>query len=147
MAAFVLSQRVVWSDVDLAGIVYFPRFFTYFENAELEWIRSCGLSYESFLDEMKVWMPRVACHGNFRAPAKLADLLSIEMRLDRLGKTSFTLGFDALRLPERTPVADGHIVIATVDRESFRPTPVPERLAQLLSELEPSEASKAGVRT
>ena len=146
MSAFVIQQRIVWSDVDLAGIVYFPRYFTYFENAELEWIRSQGLSYEGFLDQMGVWMPRVACHSNFRAPVKLAELLSIEMRLDRLGKTSFTLGFDAFRLPERTPVADGHIVIATVDRETFRPTPVPERLVRLLSALEPREAPKAGAR-
>jgi len=137
MAAFVIEQRVAWSDIDLAGIVYFPRYFSYFENAELEWIRRQGLSYEGFLDEIGVWMPRVACHSNFRAPAKLAELLSIEMRLDRLGKTSFTLGFDAFRLPERTSIADGYIVVATVERETFRPTLVPERLVQLLSELEP----------
>ncbi len=148
MAAFILEQRVAWSDVDLAGIVYFPRYFTYFENAELEWIRSQGVSYQDFLEEMGVWMPRVACHSNFRRPAKLADLLSIEMRLDRLGRTSFTLGFDALRLPERTEVADGYIVVATVDRESFRPTPVPEALVRLLSDLEPrsAEGAKAGAR-
>jgi acyl-CoA thioester hydrolase len=148
MAAFTIEQRVAWSDVDLAGIVYFPRYFSYFENAELEWIRRQGLSYEGFLDEIGVWMPRVACHSNFRAPAKLAELLSIEMRLDRLGRTSFTLGFDAFRLPERTPIADGYIVVATVERESFRPTPVPERLVQLLSELESrrSEPVKTGAR-
>ena len=136
MAAFIIEQRVAWSDVDLAGIVYFPRYFTYFENAELEWFRRQGLTYEGFLEEIGVWMPRVACHSNFRAPAKLAELLSIEMRLDRVGKTSFTFGFDAFRLPERTPIADGYIVVATVERETFRPAPVPERLAQLLSTLE-----------
>jgi acyl-CoA thioester hydrolase len=139
MPSFGIQQRVAWSDVDLAGIVYFPRFFTYFENAELEWIRSLGLSYEGFLEEMNVWMPRVSTHANFRAPAKLADLLSIQMRLDRLGRTSFTLGFEAVRLPEGTPIADGYIVVATVDRVSFRPTPVPERLARRLSELSPEK--------
>jgi YbgC/YbaW family acyl-CoA thioester hydrolase len=136
MAAFVIEQRVAWSDVDLARIVYFPRYFGYFENAELEWIRQKGLSYEKLLEETSVWMPRVAAHCNFRAPAHLADLVSIEMRLDRLGKTSFTLGFDAFRLPERTHLADGYIAIATVSRESFRPTPVPERLVRLLDGLE-----------
>jgi acyl-CoA thioester hydrolase len=147
MAAFILEQRINWSDVDLAGIVYFPRYFSYFENAELEWIRSRGLSYEGILEETGVWLPRVACHSNFRAPAKLAELLSIEMRLDRLGKTSFTLGFDAFRLPERTAIADGYIVVAAVDRESFRPTPVPERLVQLLSELPRRSPEPAGART
>jgi acyl-CoA thioester hydrolase len=142
MAAFILEQRVAWSDVDLAGIVYFPRYFTYFENAELEWFRRQGLTYEGFLEEIGVWMPRVACHSNFRAPAKLAELLSIEMRLDRLGKTSFTFGFDAFRLPERTPIADGYIVVATVERETFRPAPVPARLVELLSTLEPRPAAE-----
>jgi YbgC/YbaW family acyl-CoA thioester hydrolase len=146
MGAFILEQRVAWSDVDLAGIVYFPRYFTYFENAELEWIRSRGLSYEGILEETGVWLPRVACHSNFRAPAKLAELLSIELRLDRLGKTSFTLGFDAFRLPERTALADGYIVVAAVDRERFRPTPVPDRLVRLLSELERRSSEPAGAR-
>jgi acyl-CoA thioester hydrolase len=146
MGAFMIEQRVAWSDVDLAGIVYFPRYFSYFENAELEWIRSHGLSYEGILEETGVWLPRVACHSNFRAPAKLAELLSIELRLDRLGRTSFTLGFDAYRLPERTAIADGYIVVAAVDRESFRPTPVPHRLVQLLSELERRSPEPAGAR-
>jgi YbgC/YbaW family acyl-CoA thioester hydrolase len=144
MGAFILEQRVAWSDVDLAGIVYFPRYFSYFENAELEWFRSHGLSYEGILEETGVWLPRVACHSNFRAPAKLAELLSIELRLDRLGRTSFTLGFDAFRLPDRTAIADGYIVVAAVDRESFRPTPVPHRLVQLLSELERRSPEPAG---
>jgi YbgC/YbaW family acyl-CoA thioester hydrolase len=142
MGAFIIEQRVAWSDVDLAGIVYFPRYFTYFENAELEWFRRQGLTYEGFLEEIGVWMPRVACHSNFRAPAKLAELLSIEMCLDRLGRTSFTFGFDAFRLPERTPIADGYIVVATVERETFRPAPVPERLVKLLSTLERRPAAK-----
>jgi acyl-CoA thioester hydrolase len=146
MPAFIFEQRVSWSDVDLAGIVYFPRYFTYFENAELEWIRSHGLSYQGILEETGVWLPRVACHSNFRAPAKLAELLSIEMCLDRLGKTSFTLGFDAFRLPERTAIADGYIVVATVERGNFRPTPVPERLVRLLSELERQSPEPAGAR-
>jgi acyl-CoA thioester hydrolase len=136
MAAFVIQQRVAWSDVDLARIVYFPRYFSFFENAELEWIRQKGLSYEGFLAELEIWMPRVGAHCNFHAPARLAELVAIEMRLDRMGRTSFTLGFDAFRLPERTHLADGSIAIATVSRDTFRPTPVPERLARLLAELE-----------
>jgi YbgC/YbaW family acyl-CoA thioester hydrolase len=140
MAAFAIEQRVAWSDVDLARIVYFPRFFSYFENAELEWIRRSGMSYEELLEDMRVWMPRVAAHCNFRAPAHLADLLSIEMRLDRLGKTSFTLGFDAFRLPDRTHLADGYVAIATVSRESFRPVSLPEPLVRLLEGLERRQA-------
>jgi acyl-CoA thioester hydrolase len=143
MGPFVIEQRVAWSDVDFARIVYFPRYFSYFETAELEWIRSKGLRYEELLEELGIWMPRVAAQCNFRAPARLAELVAVEMRLDRLGRTSFTFAFDAFRLPERTYLADGSITIATVDRDRFRPTPVPERLAHLLSELEPRRPEPA----
>lgn len=145
MGAFAIQHRIPWSDVDLAKIVYFPRYFSYFEMAELEWVREQGLRYEEYLAELDIWMPRVAAHCNYRAPARLADLLAIEMRLDRLGTTSFTLGFDAFLLPERVQTADGTITVATVSRDDFRPTPVPPALAERLETLErraPAEARR-----
>ena len=145
MGAFVIQHRIPWSDVDLAKIVYFPRYFSYFEMAELDWIREQGLRYEDYLSELEIWMPRVAAHCNYRAPARLADLLAIEMRLDRLGTTSFTLGFDAYLLPDRIQTADGFITIATVSRSEFRPTAVPRALVERLETLErrtPAEARR-----
>ena len=128
MSPFTIEHRVPWSDVDLAKIVYFPRFFTYFEMAELEWYRHKGLAYEELLEGLDVWMPRVAAHCNYRAPARLAQLLAIEMHVSKLGRTSYTFGFDVYRLPERTHLVDGTITIATVSRDAFRPVPVPKKL-------------------
>lgn len=132
---FQIEHRVPWSDVDLAKIVYFPRYLSYFEMAELEWYRMHDLAYDDMLRGLGVWMPRVSAHCNYRAPARLAELLSIEMHLERLGKTSYTYGFNAYRLPERTHLVDGYVAIATVRRETFRPTPIPDKLVSLLEEL------------
>ena len=132
---FILQHRVPWSDVDLAKIVYFPRFFSYFEMAELEWYRTQGFGYEELLSELEVWMPRVAAHCNYRSPAHLAELLQVEMHIKRIGRTSYTFGFDAFRLPERVHLADGTIAIATVSRDEFRATPIPDKLRGLLEQL------------
>ena len=142
MEAFKIEHRIPWSDVDLARIVYFPRYFSYFEMAELEWYRTQGLVYEDMLEGLGIWMPRVGAHCNYRAPAHLAELLSIEMHLERLGRTSYTFGFNAYRLPERIHLADGHIAIVTVARESFRPVPIPAKLTRLLEGL-PQEQGTA----
>ena len=135
MEAFNIEHRIPWSDVDLAQIVYFPRYFSYFEMAELEWYRAQSLVYEDVLEGFGSWMPRVAAHCNYRAPARLADLLSIEMHLERLGRTSYRFGFNAYRLPERAHLADGHLTIATVVRDTFRPTRIPDKLVGLLQGL------------
>ena len=139
MSRFVVKHRVEWADVDLAKIVHFPRFFSYYEIAELEWIRAQGLRYEDFLEHLNIWMPRVAAHCDYLCPARLADLLSIEMALKHLGRTSFTLSFDIYRLPERTHLAEGCITIATVSRDSFHPIPIPEKLVKLLDGLKYSK--------
>ncbi len=143
MPRFIIQHRVPWADVDLAKIVYFPRFFSYYEMAELEWIRAQGFRYEDFLEHMNVWMPRVAAHSDYFAPARLADLLSVEMGLKRLGRTSFTFGFDAYRLPERTHLAEGYITIATVSRARFRPIPIPKKLVKLLDGLRDQTSARS----
>ena len=146
MGGFAVEVRVPWSDVDLAGVVYFPRFFTYFELAELEWVRAQGLGYEEFLRSLNVWLPRVAVHCNYRTPARLDDRLSIQMKLLRLGRTSFTLGYGAYRLPDGEPVADGYTVIATVSRARFKPIAVPRALRERLQALRARRPSSGTTR-
>ena len=139
MARFKLEHRVPWRDVDLAAVVNYPRFFSYFEMTEVEWVRAQGKDYLGFLDEMNVWLPRAAAHCNYRAPARFGDLLSIEMGLDRLGRASFTFGYEVFRLPERKLVADGHVVVAPVSRENFKSLPLPEKLKEMLQTLKSEE--------
>ena len=143
MARFTAEWKVGWPEVDLAGIVYFPRFLGFFEHAELEWVRSHGLKYMELLDKLGVLLPRASAHCDYHAPAKLDDLLSIEMRLVRLGKTSFTFGFEAFRQPEKTRLASGYIVIAAVSRERFRPVRIPAELEGMLLALADAETERA----
>ncbi len=139
MARFKLKHRIPWRDVDLAAVVNFPRFFSYFEMAEVEWVRAQGRDYLGFLDEINVWLPRAAAHCNYRAPARFGDLLSIEMGLDRLGRSSFTLAYEVFRLPERKLVADGNVVVAPVSRKDFKSVPLPEKLKEMLQRLKSEE--------
>ena len=139
MPRFILQHRVPWRDVDVAAVVNYPRFFSYFEMAELEWVRAQGKDYLGFLEEMNIWLPRAAAHCNFRAPARLGDLLSIEMGLERLGRSSATLGYQVFRLPGHELVADGQVVVASVSREHFKSVPLPEKLRDLLQRLKDPE--------
>ena len=135
MAPFVYEQRVRWRDVDLAGIVHFAHFITYLEVAEHEWVRRHGYEYGEFLETMGICMPRVSVHCDYHAPARLDDLLSIEVRLERVGNTSFTLKFDVYRGSGEEYVAQGRFVIATVSRTSFKPVRVPDELRDMLDAL------------
>ena len=135
MAPFLYEYRVRWRDVDLAGIVHFANYVAYFEAAEHEWIRSHGTEYGAFLEKRGICMPRVSLTCNYHAPARLDDLLFIEVRFEKMGTTSFTLRFDIYRRTDRERLADGQFVITTVSRTSFESIPVPEELREMLHAL------------
>ena len=137
---FGIEHRVPWPDVDLVGVVYFARFLSYFEMAEVEWMRAQKIDYQGLLQKENIWLPRVSAHCDYKSPARFGDLLSIEMKLGRLGRSSFKLVYEAHRLPERTLLVEGYIVAAAVSRATFKAVPLPKQLRGALQTLEPSES-------
>lgn len=135
---FTVQEHVRWSDVDRAGIIYYGRFQRFFEIAETELFRKVGLSYSVMFEELDVWLPRVQIHFNFRKPLLLDDLVDIQVHVGRFGTRSLTLQFEVHKDEGSLLVADGHIVLACVDRNTFEAVPVPdalrERLAPYLAE-------------
>ncbi len=136
MDRFSIEHRVPWPDVDLVGVVYFARFLSYFELAEVEWMRAQKIDYEGLLNKEKIWLPRVSAHCDYQSPARFGDLLSIAMKLGRVGRSSFKLVYEVHRLPERTHLADGYIVAAAVSRSTFKAVPLPDQLREVLQTLE-----------
>jgi len=92
--AFVHHRRVTFAETDMAGIVHFSNFYRYMEEAEHAFLRSRGLRIKEDLPDGRVlgW-PRVRGTCSFESPAFYEDELEIEVRIDRLGVKSLTLGF------------------------------------------------------
>ena len=139
MGRFTHQHRVSWPEVDLAGVVYFVHFVNYFEAAETEWVRSHGIEYGEMLETFGICMPRASIHCDYHAPARLDDLLDIEVRLARLGDTSFTLAFEIFTGQEKRCLADGTFVIVTVSRSTFGPIRIPDKLHEMLETLNVAE--------
>jgi YbgC/YbaW family acyl-CoA thioester hydrolase len=135
MSRFIHQHRVTWPEVDIAGVVYFVHFLSYCEAAEVAWVRSHGLEYGEMLEKFGICMPRVSIQCDYHAPARLDDLLSIELSLHRLGNTSFTLAFKIVSAPAGVAVAGGRFIIATVCRSTFEAIRVPDELRDMLEEL------------
>jgi len=99
-SAFVTTRRVEFSDTDAAGIMHFAAFFRMMEQAEHELLRSVGLSVvmpdelipgQAVADKAgKISWPRVSAKCDYQSPARFEELLEIEVRISRLGKSSVT---------------------------------------------------------
>lgn len=140
MPPFVHEMPVRFSDVDHAGIVYYPVFFHYFHIAfeELFRDRLGARAYVDVLERDRVGFPAVSARCDYRAPLKFGDTVRIEIALERLGNTSVTLSYRAMRTGDggdSVVAADGSVTCAIVDLHEFRAVATPESLRSMFLEL------------
>lgn len=146
MAPFRHSIPVGFSDVDHAGIVYYPVFFHYFHlTLEAFFRHHLGArSYAKLMDEERVGFPSVSAQCDYKAPLRFGDTVDVEMSIDRLGARSITFHYQLYRRPdperdgaEGTPVlaAEGTNTSAVIDMDAFRARAIPDSLRRLLEPL------------
>jgi 4-hydroxybenzoyl-CoA thioesterase len=134
---FTYSTPVRFSDVDHAGIVYYPRFFHYFHLAfeELWRARMGPRAYSALLDKERVGFPAVRAACDFKAPLRFGDTAEIELSIARMGAKSITFRYRVYRAEPRELAAEGQVVCAVVDLARFVAISVPEHVANMLSDL------------
>jgi YbgC/YbaW family acyl-CoA thioester hydrolase len=94
MNPFYTTRRVEFCDTDMAGIAHFANFFRWMEAAEVDFLRSRGLSVKLEWDGQLYGFPRVSASCDFSHPARFQDVLDIAVTLDRLGTKSVTYAFE-----------------------------------------------------
>ena len=130
---FIIEEYVRWSDVDFAGIIFYGSYVRFFEIAETELFRSCGLAYRDVFNRYDIFLPRRAVHSEFFHPPRLDDRLRVGTYVGKVGKTSMTLNFDVQCAGSATLAAAGWMVLVCVDRETLKPEPLPAGLVQSLA--------------
>jgi acyl-CoA thioester hydrolase len=94
MTPFNTTRRVEFGDTDMAGIMHFANFFRFMEAAETDYLIARGLSVSWHESGKKFGFPRVSVSCDYRKPAMFADVLTIAVTLEKIGKKSLSYRFD-----------------------------------------------------
>ncbi|HEY3066711.1 MAG TPA: acyl-CoA thioesterase [Methylomirabilota bacterium] len=90
MAAHVTEVQVRWGDVDPAGIVFYPRFFEWYDLGTETLFASLDLPWpEIFPRYAIVGVPIVESGSRFLAPARYGDVLAIRSRVEWVKEKTF----------------------------------------------------------
>ncbi len=104
---FHTTRRIEFADTDMAGIVHFANFFRFMEAAEVEFLRSRGLTVAMVWEGQRIGLPRVSASCDFLSPATFQDVLDVAVRVQAIGKKSITYSFEFSK--EGKPVAKGQV--------------------------------------
>ncbi|HEV2985590.1 MAG TPA: thioesterase family protein [Vicinamibacterales bacterium] len=128
-----VDVRVMWSDTDPAGIVWFGVFFRYFENAEEALYLRLGSDRTKLLRSLKVFMPRTSLQSRFRSPAKLGDELSVGVGVAEITDRRIGFAFDIHERGTDRLVCEASYRVACVDATTFAPQVFPRAIVELLA--------------
>ena len=127
-----VALRVMWSDTDPAGIVWFGVFFRYFEHAEEDLYRRLGSDRTRLLRTLDVFMPRTSLTSGFRSPAKLGDELSIGVGIAEMTQRRIGFAFDVRERGTDRLICEASYRVACVDASTFAPRAFPREIVSLL---------------
>ncbi|MCP4352861.1 MAG: acyl-CoA thioesterase [Desulfobacterales bacterium] len=140
--AFRAHLKVCFSDIDHAGIVYYPRFLHYFHVALEDFFSSeLEIDYATVLNEHRLGFPTVHLETDFRQPLRYGDHLDVEVRVLNVGSTSVTWGYTTYKRGEsENVVVQGHNVTVCLNLDTFKKTDIPGWLREkLMNQLQTSK--------
>lgn len=129
---FEVRDRVRWSDVDIAGIIYFGAYVRFIELAETELFRALGFPYGKMFETLDIWLPRVHLDFEFFAPALMDDELVLKTHIAKLGGSSITMRMIVHNARAQEVDAAATLVVAAVNRATMKSTPMPIKLRAAL---------------
>jgi len=124
---FATEFAVRFGEIDQAGVVYYPRFFHYFHQAFEEWFgQALGVSYPDLVTKEKIGFPSVRVETEFTKPLRYGDRIRVEIELVDVGRSSLTLRYVLIRLPDEVVSARATIKTVAIHHDSFTAVPIPD---------------------
>ena len=125
---FRFEARIRFIDTDASGRIHYTAMFRYFESAEIEFMRTLGVTYDS---RRGYNLPRVHVECDFLRAIGHDDLIQIALYLTRVGRSSIRFEFETFKAGELA--AKGAVIVACADRNTLRSIPLPDELRAKLN--------------
>jgi acyl-CoA thioester hydrolase len=108
------SMRLSYGDTDPAGILYYAAWFPKMEALQSEFLYLQGLRQDTLKERFGWWTVSRATGCEYLAAARLFDVIRIDLRLGRIGASSFRFEFEMRREADDVLVARAANTVVTV---------------------------------
>jgi len=119
--------NVHWADCDVAGIVYYPRFFEMINILTEDWFREeLGTSYAQWMHTHRIGFPTVRVNCDFLRPCRYGEDIQLSLRVAALGRSSLELKFEG-QVAGKPCLRAVHTLVM-MSRDTYSAVPIPDEL-------------------
>ena len=127
---YTLRLAVRWSDMDVNAHVNNVMYFTYMEQARIEWLKSVGMQHTA--DGQGPVVVQTSC--NYIRQMPYPETVEIRMYGAAPGRTSFPTYYELFgTVHAGVKYADGQAIMVWTQRAEAKSLPVPDALRALLT--------------
>jgi len=93
---FTTKIKVRFNHIDAAGIVFYPRYYEMFNQVVEEWCeQQLGYDFHQLETEFGAGVPVVKIDAQFPKPSRLGDVLTFNLEVNNLGRSSIDITITA----------------------------------------------------
>ena len=130
MIKFTYKTKVYYKDVDQMGVVYYARYYEYFEAARTELLQSISIDVTSIEDE-GYFLPLITSHCDYKLGANFEDLLLVKTLINKSPKATMRIDYEIYRSNNNELLVTGHTIHAFTDKSGKAVKP-PKKLLEAL---------------
>lgn len=131
-AVHALPVRVYYEDTDAGGVVYHASYLRFAERGRTEMLRAAGLDQTELREKTGVLFAVAGLSVNYKAPARLDDLLTVKTSVTRLGGASMEMQQDVWR--GDVLITELKVTLVCID-ERFKAVRLPEEIRAVFGKL------------
>ena len=132
MISFDHRVKIFYKDVDQMGIVYYSRYFEYFEEARTELLSSIGLGVTD-VEKKGIMLPVISSHCDYLKGARFEQTIIIRTSISTEPRSKLQIDYSVFIEDEKEPIATGYTEHAFVNDKGVAvraPKMILERLNQ-----------------
>ncbi len=128
--------RVRWMECDAQGIVYNGAYLGYLEIGQAEYYRNLGFAIYTIPQSGYFDFAVVKSTQEFKAPAKVDEIIELHVRVSNIGNTSLTLNLEIYLEGSDRLLTSIETVYVGYDAATESSRPVPDAIRQLVTHFE-----------
>ena len=133
---FMTKIRVRWMECDGQGIVYYGAYLGYLEIGQAEYYRNLGFAIYIIPQSGYFDFVVVKSTQEFKAPAKVDEIIELHVRVSNIGNTSLTLNLEIYAEGSDRLLTSIETVYVGYDTATESTRPVPDAIRELVTHFE-----------
>lgn len=131
---YTYQTKIKLHETDAAGLLFFSNQFKIIHDAYEGLLENLGFGFAQLIRDKEFFLPIVHAESDYKLPLFVGDLIEVQVLVEKVGKTSFTLSYKLLDTSQRI-VGLAQTVHVTIDKATRKKIPLPSDLRSKIEQV------------